>query len=152
MRMTVRKATAADAVELAGLRWRWATEERDYAGIDRAGFLELSCTWTVEHLSTHLPFLAEVDDRVVAMAWLMVSDRVPSPARRHRSAGDVQSVYVVPELRDGGVGAALLDAVLVEARGLHLEHVTVHSSDRAIPFYQRIGFQNDRRWLRWEPE
>ncbi|GAB3171084.1 acetyltransferase (GNAT) family protein [Micromonospora palomenae] len=33
-----------------------------------------------------------------------------------------------------------------------LEHVTVHSSERAVPFYQRVGFQHDQRWLRWQPE
>jgi hypothetical protein len=42
----------------------------------------------------------------------------------------VQSVYVVPELRDGGIGAALQEAVLAEAGRLELEHVTVHSSRR----------------------
>jgi GNAT superfamily N-acetyltransferase len=152
MQVTVRKATAADAAALAGLRWRWPADERGYAGTDRAAFLELFSAWVIEHLSTHLPFLAEVDDRVVGMAWLMVADRVPSPARRHRRTGDVQSVYVVPELRDSGVGAALLDAVLAEACRLELEHVTVHSSDRAVPFYQRVGFWHGQHWLRWRPE
>ncbi|MFU8854341.1 GNAT family N-acetyltransferase [Micromonospora sp. SL1-18] len=50
------------------------------------------------------------------------------------------------------LGAALLEAVLAEARRLELEHVTVHSSDRAVPFYERLGFQHDRRLLYWKPE
>jgi len=61
-------------------------------------------------------------------------------------------VYVVPELRDRRIGAALLAAVLAVARGLELEHVTVHSSDRAVPLYQRAGFRHERLWLRWLPE
>jgi GNAT superfamily N-acetyltransferase len=76
----------------------------------------------------------------------------PAAARRHRRFGDVQSVYVIPELRNSGAGAALLDAVLTEARRLNLEHVTVHSSDRAVRFYQRAGFQHDECWLRWIPD
>lgn len=148
----MRKAVAADATALAHLRWRWAVDERGYTGTDQAAFVELFSAWVIEHLSTHLPFLAEVDDQVVGMAWLMVADRVPSPARRHRRTGDVQSVYMVPELRDDGVGAALLDAVLAEARRLELEHVTVHSSHRAVPFYQRAGFHQGQRWLEWRPE
>lgn len=83
------------------------------------------------------------------MAWLMVADRPPVPGRPARRSGDVQSVYVVPELRDGGIGAALLDAVLRRAVELDLEHVTVHSTERAVPFYQRAGFRHDPRWLRW---
>jgi hypothetical protein len=35
--------------------------------------------------------------------------------------------------------------------GMGLEHVTVHSNGRAVPFYQRNGFQHDQRWLRWVP-
>jgi GNAT superfamily N-acetyltransferase len=152
MQVTVRQATAADAAELARLRWRWAVEERGYAGTDWPRFVESFSAWVAESSSTHLPFLAELDGQVVGMAWLMVADRVPAAARRHRRFGDVQSVYVIPELRNSGAGAALLDAVLTEARRLNLEHVTVHSSDRAVRFYQRAGFQHDECWLRWIPD
>jgi ribosomal protein S18 acetylase RimI-like enzyme len=150
MQVTVRNAIAADATALA--RLRWSAEERDDAGTDRAAFLELFSAWVIEHLSTHLPFVATVDNDVVAMAWLMVADRVPSPGRRHRRTGDLQSVYVVPELRDSGIGAALLDAVVAEAHRLELEHLTVHSSERAVSFYQRAGFRDDQRWLQWTSE
>jgi GNAT superfamily N-acetyltransferase len=150
MQVTVREATAADAAALGGLRWRRLTEERGYTGTDHAAFLELFSAWVTDHLSTHLPFLAEMDGDVVGMAWLMIADRVPTPARQLRRCGDVQSVYVVPELRDSGIGAALLEAVLAEAHKQDLEHVTVHSSERAVPFYQRVGFQHDQRWLRWQ--
>lgn len=151
MQVAVRKAMAADAAALAELRWRWHTEEGGYPGTDRGAFLEFFSTWVNEHLSTHLPFLAKVDDQAVGMAWLMVADRVPGAARRHRRFGDVQSVYVVPELRDRAIGASLLEALLAEARRLELEHVTVHASERAVPLYERSGFQHDDRWLRWLP-
>ncbi|MFR9779060.1 GNAT family N-acetyltransferase [Micromonospora sp. MS34] len=150
--MTVRVAAAADAAALARLRWRQATDEGGYRGADRVAFLELFTDWLANHLPTHLPFVAEVDGDVVGTAWLMVADRVPGPGRPRRRDGDVQSVYVVPERRDSGVGATLLEAVLAEARRLELEHVTVHSSERAVPLYQRVGFQHDQRWLRWQPE
>ncbi|GIF67650.1 N-acetyltransferase [Asanoa ishikariensis] len=149
--MRVRRATVADAAALAGLRWRRVTEEGDYTGTDRADFLESFADWLAEHQASHLPFLAEDGERAVGMAWLMVAERVPTPRSRSRRSGDVQSVYVVPELRDGGVGAVLLAAVLAEARTLDLEHVTVHSSDRAVPFYQRVGFAHDRTLLYWKP-
>ncbi len=137
---------------MARLRWRWPGEERDETGPDHAAFLEYFSAWVVDHLSTHLPFLAEVDGRVAGMAWLMLATRVPSPTRIDRRTGDVQSVYVVPELRNSGVGAALLDAVLAEARDRGLEHVTVHSSDRAVPFYLRAGFQDGQSWFHWNPD
>lgn len=49
----------------------------------------------------------------------------------------MQSVFVVPELRDRRVGALLMSAVLNEAHRLELEHLTVHSSTRAGALYER---------------
>jgi GNAT superfamily N-acetyltransferase len=149
MEVTVRRGTAQDAPALARLRWRWRTDERGKAptGVDRATFVEFLATWIVDHLSTHLPFVAEVGGRLVGMAWLMLTDRVPSVTNLDRRFGDVQSVYVVPELRNGGVGAALMAAVLAEARARELEFVTVHSSQRAVPMYERAGFRAGRNWL-----
>jgi hypothetical protein len=40
-------------------------------------------------------------------------------------------------------------AILAEARAENLEHVTVHSADLAVRFYQRAGFADGRRWLEW---
>jgi GNAT superfamily N-acetyltransferase len=147
MGIVVRRGTADDAPALARLRWRWRADEQVPGQVDRATFVEYLTAWIVDHLSTHLPFVAEVDGRLAGMAWLMLSDRVPSVTNMYRRMGDVQSVYVVPELRNGGVGAALMDAVLSEARDRELEFVTVHSSERAVPMYERAGFRTDRRWL-----
>lgn len=150
MPVTVRRGTALDAPTLARLRWR-TVEERGEPAPDRAVFLEIFTSWTIDHLATHLPFLAEVDGRVAGMAWLMLADRVPSPWSLSRRTGDVQSVYVIPELRNLGVGKVLLDTVLAEARLRELEHLTVHSSDRAVSFYLRAGFKEARTWLEWRP-
>lgn len=147
MPLTVRKATVADAATLAGLRWRATRpDENGHSGPDHA-FVEFFASWVTDHLPTHLPFLAEVDGEPVGMAWLMVAERVPAPTQPRRRCGDVQSVYVVPERRNGGIGAALLETVLIEAKELELEHVTVHANDRAVPLYLRAGFHHDPLWL-----
>ncbi len=150
MHVTVRRATAVDAPALARLRWRWRVEERDERGTDRASFLEFFTAWVIDHLSTHVPFVIDVDGRLSGMAWLMLAARVPSPALMDRRTGDLQGVYVVPDMRNSGVGAALLDAILREARDRELEHVTVHSSDRAAPLYLRLGFTDGQNWLHWK--
>lgn len=61
--------------------------------------------------------------------------------------GDVQSVYVLPEYRDAGVGSTLIAAVLRYADDVRLEHVTVHANDRALPLYKRAGFTADGELL-----
>lgn len=139
-----------DAPALAGLRRQWLLE-RGHVGDDQERFVAAFAEWFASNAATHHAYLAIVDGAPVGMAWLAVLDRVPTPARPRRRSGDVQSVYVVPELRNAGVGAALLTAVLADARRLGLEHVTVHSSERAVALYQRTGFGTGERWLHWEP-
>lgn len=84
-----------------------------------------------------------------ALAGLAVVDRVPTADRYARRSGDVQSVFVAPESRGRRVGALLMAVVLDEARRLELEHVRVHSSPRAVPFYERNGWGHDPEWLSW---
>ena len=79
------------------------------------------------------------------------SSTVPTPGRLDRRGADIQSVYVVPEFRDAGVGTALLAALRQEARNRELEIVTVHSSERAVSLYQRGGFEGSPRRLHWLP-
>ena len=151
MFVSIRRGTPEDAPTLGRLNWRWRKEDRNEPGGDRAAFLDYFVTWMIDHLATHLPFLAEVDGRVSGMAWLNLGERVPSPTRPDRRMGDVQSVYVVPEARNSGVGAVLLAAILDEARDRELELVTVHSAERAVPFYLRCGFKDGQQWLEWRP-
>ena len=148
--VTVRRASAADAPALAALRWRRATQDHGYQGDNREEFVAALGDWMRGH-PEHRAFVAEAAGEVVGMAWLAVLDRVPTVDRYARRGGDVQSVFVVPELRDRRVGAQLMAAVLDEARRLELEHVTVHSSPRAVPFYERNGWGHDPEWLSWSP-
>lgn len=152
MDATTRRGTAEDAPALARLRWRWRVEERGEIHSDRDMFLDFFTTWTIDHLASHLPFVVEVDGRLAGMAWLCLGERIPSPARMDRRTADIQSVYVLPELRNRGLGAQLVDAILTHARARELERVTVHSAEPAVPFYLRWGFDRDGLWLQHSPQ
>ncbi|BCJ71231.1 hypothetical protein CS0771_07750 [Catellatospora sp. IY07-71] len=114
--------------------------------------LEPFAAWVTAHADTHLPFVAELDGRVVGSAWLLVAERVPGNGSPQRWYGDVQSVMVREEHRGRGIGGALMAGILAEARKRGLLHVTVHSGRRAVDFYLRNGFSHHRQLLRWEPD
>ncbi|GIF20843.1 hypothetical protein Ate02nite_35730 [Paractinoplanes tereljensis] len=135
----MRRAGVADAAALAELRGIGPEQLAAYAG------------WVAGHAETHLPFVAEADGYVVGSAWLLVAERVPGNGSLDRRYGDVQSVMVREEWRNQGIGAALMAAILAEARARGLLHVTVHSGRRAIDFYLRNGFSHHRQLLLWEP-
>jgi GNAT superfamily N-acetyltransferase len=148
MDVVVRRATPVDVPGLARLRWRWRIEDRgEHTDLDRESFVDLFTTWVLDHAATHLPFVAEVDGRLVGMAWLLPYHRVPSPRALDRHAGDIQSVYVMPELRANGVGAQLIGAVIRHARETELTYLTVHSADTAVDFYLKLGFVDDQQWM-----
>jgi GNAT superfamily N-acetyltransferase len=135
----VRRASVADVAVLAELRGIDGDKLRAYAD------------WVAAHAETHLPFVAEMDGRVVGAAWLLVAQRVPSNESLDRWYGDIQSVKVREEYRNRGIGGALMAAILAEARTRRLLHITVHSSRRAVDFYLRHGFSHHREILLWEP-
>ncbi|WP_439386739.1 GNAT family N-acetyltransferase [Amycolatopsis lexingtonensis] len=136
----VRPARPAELEAVARLQWRWVAEQDGPPAADRDGFVREFAAWAREHADTHRCLVVVRDDEVIGMAFLAITARVPTPMAFSRAAGDVQSVYVVPEARDSGVGGRLIDATLALAAELGLERVTVHSSARAIPAYERHGF------------
>jgi GNAT superfamily N-acetyltransferase len=137
--MEVRVAGADDMGQLAGLLARFGEPGRP-AGAEPAFAADL-LRWWEDHQASHVPFLAVLPSGAsVGMAWLAIAARVPRPGGPSRICGDVQSVYVVPEHRSAGIGAALIAAVARHADELGLEHVTVHANQQARSLYQRAGF------------
>lgn len=144
--MEIRVVGAADIGHLADLIWRFAGQEEPTSA-ERA-FAEDLFSWWEAHHDSHVPFLAvQPSGNAVGMAWLALTARVPRPGGTSRLCGDIQSVYVVPEHRSAGVGTALMRTVLQHAEALGLEHVTVHSNQRAASLYERAGFSTSRELL-----
>ena len=141
--MTVRRAGPGDARALARLRWQWRVDEEQESATDEPAFAAAFGRWVEEHRESHLAWLAEVDGEPVGMAWLAIIHRVPGPAVPVRLAGHLQSVYVRPDRRDRGVGAALVTAVIAEGRRRGLDYVWVHPSVRSVPLYRRAGFREN---------
>jgi GNAT superfamily N-acetyltransferase len=115
--------------------------------VDRDAFAAEFTSWMTGPGSTHLAWLAELDGAPVGILWLLPSPRVPRPHMPVRWTGDVQSFWIRPELRGGGLGRRMLDALLAEADSLGFERVTVHSSEGAVTLYERAGFAPGRTIL-----
>jgi len=148
----IRRAGAQDAPDLARLRWLWRTTERGEYGISEPEFETAFADWWSGHQSGHTAFIAERAGHPVGMAWLAIFDRVPQPRRLDRRAGNVQSVFVLEEHRNRGIGAALVEAVIAEAHARGLGYLIVHPSERAYSLYERLGFEETNRILHLDLE
>lgn len=145
--ITIRPPREDELDTLARLRWQWVLENGDTPTTSRGEFVEAFVQWAARNTSSHRPMIMLRGREVIGMAWLAILQRVPTPRATERSSGDVQSMYVVPAERHRGHGGRLIDAIMKTAHELGLERVTVHSSERAIPAYERHGFNASDRLL-----
>lgn len=143
----VRVAEGDDLDAVARLRWTWRVDRGEVPTTDLAAFTAALRAWAEDHASTHVPFVAVVDGAVVGMAWQAIVERIPGPEVWTRRSGMVQSVYVDPAVRDRGIGTELVAALVDAARAAELSYLAVHPTERAMPFYRRLGFAEYERAL-----
>jgi GNAT superfamily N-acetyltransferase len=86
------------------------------------------------------------------MAWVALVPRVPRPGQGLRFSADIQTVFVEDAHRHQGIGSALVRAAADHATSLGASRVTVHSGRKAVPVYERLGFESSRRLLQRPPD
>jgi putative acetyltransferase len=80
-------------------------------------------------------FVAEEDGAVVGFATVALE------AGHGLVAGEVDQLFVRPEAGGRGVARALLAAVEDAARGAGLTGLVTHASWRAVPVFERYGYE-----------
>jgi GNAT superfamily N-acetyltransferase len=138
--LNVRVAGNADAPILVALRRAW--NEEDAGGrVDDDDFEARFTAWLASEGDTRTYFLVELDGEPVGMANVKRYARMPVVGRDAAGHwGYIGNVYVRPEHRDAGVGAALMDAVIEWCAANGYERLRLSPSERARPFYTRLGF------------
>lgn len=138
----VRIAVAADAPELAALRFE-SRSEQERARESFAVFERRFIAWLRDSLATGTwrAAVALEGDRVVGCMYLRLVDTVPVPGVILRAWGYVTHAYVAPTSRNRGAGRAMLHFLIREGEALGLVELQVWPSQRAIPLYVRAGFR-----------
>lgn len=139
-------AALDDIRSLAHLLWLHAWPE-EQARQDVEAFEQSLAQWWAENPS-HVAFIATLDDgAAIGIAWLVLTARVPRPGDSARCSADLQSVFVLEEQRGHGTGSALIETAIAHAFDAGAERVTVHSGRKAVPVYERLGFESARELL-----
>ena len=71
----------------------------------------------------------------------------PLPEDARTLEGYLVNMYVKPEHRLRGIGKALLDECLADARASGLRRLNLHATDAARPLYHQVGFTSNDRWM-----
>ena len=150
--MEISQANADDIAELARLL-RLDTHKEVPAQRDVDAFGAELAQWWVAHQGSHFAFVARLlRPEIVGMAWVALVPRVPRPGATQRISADIQSVFVMPDQRGQGIGSALVAAASEHATHLGALRVTVHSGRKAVPVYERLGFESSRQLLQRPPD
>ena len=137
----IRIAGAADAAALAALRRAWTGEQHGH--VDDEGFEARFLDWYERESARRVSWLAEVRGETVGMMNLAVFERMPQPGRDPSSWGYLANAFVLTACRSQGIGSLLLRALLAYADDHEYVRVVLRPSQRAIPFYRRLGFSAD---------
>jgi GNAT superfamily N-acetyltransferase len=98
--------------------------------------------WLDSHMGrSWKAWLASEREIALGHVFLHVIDKVPNPVPEPEQLGYVTNLYVRADWRGRGIGAALLDVALKEARALGLDTVVLWPSERSRSLYERRGFR-----------
>jgi GNAT superfamily N-acetyltransferase len=143
----ISQANADDVAGLARLLWLNSSDEELEQQAVEAFAVEFGQWWAARE-DMHVAYVARLDrPEIVGMAWVALVPRVPRPGATSRMSADIQSVFVMPDARGRGIGSALVKAASEHAMTAGAHHVTVHSGRKAVPVYERLGFESSRQLL-----
>ncbi len=133
--VVVRVAGADDVRAIASLRALWsAGAEADLE------FEARMATWIAAERDRRTTWIAALHGSPVGMASLLEYRRMPRPGLPDSRWGYVSNMFVREELRDRGVGSALLSAIIATADERGYARLVLSPSPRSLPFYRRAGF------------
>jgi GNAT superfamily N-acetyltransferase len=141
----IRIAGPGDALALAALRRAWT--EENHGPVEDADFEARFTDWYRREAPHRVSWLAEAGGELIGMMNLAVFERMPQPGRDVGSWGYLANAFVIAAHRDRGIGSLLLRALLGYADEQRFVRVVLRPSQRAIPFYRRLGFTADHDLL-----
>ena len=141
--MEIRLATAADAHELARMRYDFRAGQNEPVET-REAFASRCAPWIAAHLGSESAWRCWVAVDGAAIAghlWLQIIEKIPNPAPELESHAYITNVYVDPAARGSGLGAKLMEAALAFCREARVDSVILWPTERSRTLYARHGFQ-----------
>jgi GNAT superfamily N-acetyltransferase len=144
MEIDVRSATAADAPELARLRFAFRSEYHAVAESEE-NFVARCESWMRDRLARVDGWRAWVAVRrdtgaLVGTLWFQLVEKLPNPGDEAELHAYITSVYLHKDVRNRGVGSRFIEAALAACRDLDVDTVFLWPSARSRPLYARHGF------------
>jgi GNAT superfamily N-acetyltransferase len=133
--VVVRVADAGDVGAVASLRSLWGPGAGQDPDLERR-----MAAWLAAEGDRRTTWLATLADEPVGMASVFEYRRMPRAGRPDSRWGYVSNMFVHEDVRNHGIGSALLTAIVAAADERGYARLVLSPSARALPFYRRAGF------------
>jgi len=142
----VRRASAADAVVLATLRFEFRSSIGDPNELADE-FIARCESWMRDRLSDSdfwFAWIAETMDEggplAIGAIWLQLIEKVPNPVIEKEAHAYVTNLFVMESERGRGAGSMLLEAAIAECRTWDVDTIILWPTPRSRALYERFGF------------
>lgn len=147
MDIDIRKADIRNMELLLEWRMRVLREVfADYDDIHAATVRENNRAYYEKHLAddTHMACFAfdKGNDRIVGCGGICYQKEMPSPDNITGTNGYLMNIYTVPDVRGEGVGRAIVEYLIKDAKERGTEKIYLESSGAAKNLYREIGFSD----------
>jgi len=133
--VVVRVADAGDIGAIASLRSLWTADAGDDPDFERR-----IGAWLAIEGDRRTTWLAALGDSPVGMTSLLEYRRMPRPGHPDSRWGYVGNLFVREDVRNRGIGSALLRTIIAAADERDYARLVLSPSVRALPFFRRAGF------------
>ncbi len=143
-----RKLGPEDVETFVQLRIRQLQEEGARCTVDlRPQLLDYYRRHLVD--GTFVSWLAEADGVIVGTSGMSFVEKPPYYGNPSGRIGLLSSMYTVKEYRRQGIGRALLDRVVQEARAYGCGTVQITASDMGVQLYTDYGFEKNKNFMQY---
>lgn len=144
-KIALRQAQAADAWDLARLRFESLVEMGLIEPRERDGFVRRAAGELFQHFKEEriVAWLLVVDDVPCGCACALFWRRLPYPGSSLHA--EIAGVYVVPWLRRQGYATELVREALQAAHARGIRKITLSPTEVGRSMYERLGFKNDKQ-------
>jgi len=143
-----REATTSDIPELVRLRVEFLSDiQHDAVHRDAAALREALLGYFTEGMKDngYIAWLAVDDGTIVATSGLSFLVFPPSFRNPTGRVAYIMNMYTLPAYRRRGIGSALFEKMIDEARRRGYGKLSLHATEMGRSLYARYGFKDEKK-------
>jgi N-acetylglutamate synthase-like GNAT family acetyltransferase len=141
--LAIRRATVADAAQLASLRYQFRSELAE-AVEDESAFVARMTAWLsarIEQPHWQAWVVSDAANQIYGHIFAQFVEKIPNPVVEAETIVYLTNVYIVPPLRNRGLGTRLLAAALADCDRADIDTLILWPSTQSESLYRRHGFR-----------